>query len=250
MINIIKKLKFKSGISVDQARKDAKKLSKSSDIKLGDALNQMAQAHHGVTRWDEALVSILGNAILLGEKSGVVISGVSGCGKTPLAIKIANKAFQDGACLNTFYITTPGGVSLTEFSPPSDGIGVHVVEADLDFNLPDLLGDKARCALVIIDEAWAFSRPKALLLEWLEFMRRQGGALVLISHSLEDVLPSWHGGHADEQSLIGYIVLGKSHPLSSATAPSPEWSFLNAALESSKSLLCDEFIAVKVATKG
>ncbi len=87
--------KFPTGKSVDQAKKDAKRLSKEKGIRLSDALNRIASENSMECPWNEAMhkLRILASfpqpegktfALTEGRPIGV-LHGNSGSGKTHLA---------------------------------------------------------------------------------------------------------------------------------------------------------------------
>ncbi|MBO1897591.1 ATP-binding protein [Shewanella sp. BF02_Schw] len=163
---------FPSGISVTQAKKDAKKLAKSSGLQLSEAQNLTA-FKHGRTSW-AALVNQLStqNSLSLHfnqgekklnfpkEKSFTIVEGVSGSGKSVILIEAA--AQMNKAGYPVVYLTC----DLSKVSP-SDLAGQAVIQQQktnpdlflvydfLDEDL-DLASFWLNGSILIIDEIAAF----------------------------------------------------------------------------------------------
>lgn len=163
---------FPSGISVTQAKKDAKKLAKSSELKLSKAQDLIA-FKHGRTSW-ATLINQLStqNSLSLRfnkgerqlnfpkEKSFTIVEGFSGTGKSVLLIEAASQMIKAG--YPVVYLTC--GLSMVH---PSDLAGQAVIQQGkmnhdlfcvydfLDENL-DLTSFKLNGSILIIDEIAAF----------------------------------------------------------------------------------------------
>ena len=164
--------KFPSGISVTQAKKDAKKLAKSSELKLSKAQDLIA-FKHGRTSW-AVLINQLStqNSLSLHfnkgeqqlnfpkEKSFTIVEGVSGAGKSVLLIEAASQMIKAGHPV--VYFTC--GLSMVH---PSDLALQAVIQQQkmnpdlfrvydfLDENI-DLESFKLNGSILLIDEVAAF----------------------------------------------------------------------------------------------
>jgi hypothetical protein len=118
----------KNGISFDQAKKDAKKLSKSENIPLNQALDRIAFQHARST-WAQAVeqskariiytLPNIGRVALNDRASFTEIRGLSGSGKTIFMYDVMEQFLKQGIVVNL--ITRGSGIPFdgSQFIPPT-----------------------------------------------------------------------------------------------------------------------------------
>lgn len=163
-------LYFPTGISVAQLKKDAKKLSKTSVIKLGKA-QDILSAYHARMPWANAInmISNLKAAkftlfnnqnkkvefTLPDNKSLTFIHGKPGCGKSTLLNTMVDELLKNN---NVTYLTIGKGINqkTKEYFSQKYGNKINIIYYEVDFftkkisvNLDDI---KLNGSILVIDE--------------------------------------------------------------------------------------------------
>jgi hypothetical protein len=163
---------FPSGISVTQAKKDAKKLAKLSDLQLSEAQNLIA-FKHGRTSW-AALVNQLStqNSLSLHfnqgeqklnfpkEKSFTIVEGMPGSGKSVFLIEAAAQMNKAGypvvyfsSCISMVFPSDLAGQAVIQHQRMNPDLFRVCDFSDEDL---DLASFELNGSILIIDEIAAF----------------------------------------------------------------------------------------------
>ena len=227
--------RFQSGVSVPQARKDAKKLAKKENIPLHKALDVVALKNSGLS-WNKAIKDIntipidgygedllasfalktqSGNAIIfsLSKRNPVAyIVGMSGSGKSVSSLLLAEQHLCAGK--NVVYLP---GHDMPMTSPITQDMA-HKKAIDLVSQFPDRFrisnGDAPTNisslnfkpkTLVIIDELWMFSRKGDVGIAITALCER-GAGVIITGQSRSDFpesLPIF------DSEIVSFLLLGK-----------------------------------------
>lgn len=202
--------RFSTGVSVTQAKKDAKRLSKSNDIPLHKALDIVANKHHGEP-WNKSINKLSGGdsfsftlhgcieegptQIQLSREEPLgIIDGMSGSGKSMLALSIAASFLDAGG--SVYYL--PGVEKVSFKESPFDlahNYSLHLNDhyrtfSFIDGRSFDVLTGKTypKNALFIIDETFYFgSDSKSFAGSIVETLYKHDAYVLLVSQHLEDI---------------------------------------------------------------
>ncbi|MCG7884397.1 MAG: hypothetical protein AB2669_08150 [Candidatus Thiodiazotropha endolucinida] len=211
--------RFDSGLSISQAKKDAKKLAKAKDIPLHEALDIIAIENAGLS-WNKAMYRVNGvsevgtiscrlarfvfsihkvsesndvECFLSKQTPVALINGMSGSGKTVAALCLAEQHVQKKH--KVFYL--PGYDMPRNKTPYPGDIGhqkaldmmsrypgyFQVIDGDNPSTIEKL--DLVPNALVVIDEVWMFSR-KGDIGDALNTVFDKGAGIIAVGQSIHD----------------------------------------------------------------
>jgi hypothetical protein len=211
--------RFDSGLSVSQAKKDAKKLAKAKDIPLHEALDIIAIENAGLS-WNKAMYRIKGvfevettscrlarfvlpihkasegndvECFLSKQAPVALINGKSGSGKTVAALCLAEQHVQKKH--KVFYL--PWFDILRNKTPYPGDMGhqkaldmmsrypgyFQVIDGDNPSTIEKL--DLVPNALVVIDEIWMFSR-NGDIGEALNTVFEKGAGIIAVGQNIHD----------------------------------------------------------------
>lgn len=200
---------FQSGITLTQARKDAKKLAKSEGLPLHKALDNIAEQHHGQS-WSKSVRSLKtsASALSLTLKAMVdseqvtiqltqgeplcIIDGYPGSGKTIAALSMAEHHLKQGFAVHYF----AGYDMADKATPQSEDVALDLAlafEREYDGfciyrgrNLANIQNaDCEEHSLVIIDEANAFNDDQQFTNVLINLLRAKQCFVVLLSQRIE-----------------------------------------------------------------
>ena len=152
-------LRFPSGITVDQAKKDARRLSKSLNISRSQALDQTAKENGLGMSWGQAIACLKSGRLPLAtyhlplreesvnhlvsifkDRPLITITGPSGSGKSVLALDIARQHLEQQTGM--VYYVSWGEADFSKESPP------EFLLQDLAYNLGRNLFSKFKSRFV------------------------------------------------------------------------------------------------------
>lgn len=202
---------FQSGITLTQARKDAKKLAKSEGVPLHKALNSIAEQHHGQS-WSKSVRSLnlkptvfsLTLKALVDNKQVTIqltqdeplciIDGYPGSGKTIAALTMAEYHLKQGFAVHYF----AGYDMANRVSPQSQDLALDLalafereyegfyIHRGCDLNkIED--ADYEENSLVIIDEANAFNVESQFSSVLIDLFKTQKCFVVMLSQHIESL---------------------------------------------------------------
>lgn len=200
---------FQSGITLTQARKDAKKLAKSEGLPFHKALDSIAKLHHGQS-WNKSVQSLKATASSLSfrlkgmiddeqvtiqltrEEPLCIIDGYPGSGKTIAALSMAEYHLQQGFAVHYFAgCEMPDGASphlqdlafnlAMAFEREYDGFYIHPGRDPSDIQNTDW----EEHSLVVIDEAHAFDKEPHFTNALLDLLRSRKCFVIILSQYIE-----------------------------------------------------------------
>lgn len=202
--------RFSSGVSVAQAKKDAKRLSKSNDIPLHKALDIVANKHEGEP-WNKSINKLSDGGSFYFTLHGCIeggptqiqfsrdeplgiIDGMSGSGKSMLALSIAESYLAAGG--EVYYLPGVKDVSLKE--SPFDLAHNYSLHLNNRYRSFSFIGGRSmgvltretypKNALFIIDETFYFgSDCKSFAGSIVETIYKHDAYVLLMSKQIEDV---------------------------------------------------------------
>ena len=247
-------LRFPSGLTVTQAKKDAKKLAKAESIKLHEAQDRTSRSNGLNMSWNKALAwlerqpkPLMSFRLSLNSERNegtshhlidlypeapvVLIAGTTGSGKSVIALELAHQAITKSA-IRTYYCTMQG--LIFEAATGSQDINSKQI-GYLQQNFPNhfhihsfsrgvsplesMDNEVTEGSLLIIDEVALFKLNQNSIIEWLAWARRKRCVLILIGQMIEDIAPSASKDQEEEfASYIGAVLLGRTQCVSEDTA--------------------------------
>jgi len=236
-------LRFPSGVTVAQAKKDAKRLAKERGIRLHQAQDIIAQQNGGDALWHRAIEKLqphreatvlplriplspehntghLERRIEIGpEASTIVILGVAGTGKSVLAILLAQQALVDAGAPAVHYVV-PLDV-LGDMRPDNPlfqrdaamqllvqlhdeyPTKVFTHELDRDGSPTETVGNPPAGSVVIVDETLFLRRAQTEILDWMRWASARRYTLIVTGQTPEDVFPPMSA--EEEKEGVRYV---------------------------------------------
>jgi Rad3-related DNA helicase len=224
---------FHSGITLTQARKDAKKLAKSEGLPFHKALDSIAKQHHGLS-WNKSVQSLKAMASSLSfrlkgmidneqvafqltrQEPLCIIDGYPGSGKTIAALSMAEYHLKQGFAVHYFAgFEMPDDASphlqdlalnlALAFAREYEGFYIHPGRNSSDLQNTDW----EEHSLVVIDEAHAFDKDPQFTNALLDLLRSRKCFVIMLSQYIELLR------NIDElQKHLACIMFGKRHDAS------------------------------------
>lgn len=242
-------LRFPSGIAVAQAKKDAKRLAEERGIRLHAAQNIIAARHTGEPIWARAIEKLRAarDAAILhlnvplsreqhpeeadrhikigGRASTIVILGMTGTGKSVLAMLLARQALEGGAPVVHYF---SGDRTLAMLRPGNPGFerdsalcllaglcdqyrdAVFTHEMKHESSPPEAVNTLPNGSMVIVDDAGFVRGGETRIVDWMRWASEHRSSLVVVSECAEDVFPHVSQGRQHPATkYIGAIFMGK-----------------------------------------